>query len=79
MAKQGKKYLAAAQKVDRTKRYSMDEAIALLKTLSFEKFDASVQVSLNLNVDPRHADQQIRGAVVLPHGTGRTQIGRAHV
>jgi large subunit ribosomal protein L1 len=73
MAKQGKKYLAAAQKVDRTKRYSMDEAIALLKTLSFEKFDASVQVSLNLNVDPRHADQQIRGAVVLPHGTGRTQ------
>ena len=73
MAKQGKKYLAAAQKVDRSKRYSVEEAIALLKTLSFEKFDASVQVSLNLNVDPRHADQQIRGAVVLPHGTGRTQ------
>jgi large subunit ribosomal protein L1 len=73
MAKQGKKYLAAAQKVDRTKRYSIEEAIALLKTLSFEKFDASVQVSLNLNVDPRHADQQIRGAVVLPHGTGRSQ------
>jgi large subunit ribosomal protein L1 len=73
MAKQGKKYLAAAQKVDRTKRYSIEEAITLLKTLSFEKFDASVQVSLNLNVDPRHADQQIRGAVVLPHGTGRTQ------
>ena len=73
MAKQGKKYLAAAQKVDHTKRYSVEEAIALLKTLSFEKFDASVQVSLNLNVDPRHADQQIRGAVVLPHGTGRTQ------
>lgn len=73
MAKQGKKYLAAAQKVDRTERYSVEEAIALLKTLSFEKFDASVQVSLNLNVDPRHADQQIRGAVVLPHGTGRTQ------
>ena len=73
MAKQGKKYLAAAQKVDRTKRYSVEEAITLLKTLSFEKFDASVQVSLNLNVDPRHADQQIRGAVVLPHGTGRSQ------
>ena len=73
MAKQGKKYLAAAQKVDRSKRYSVEEAITLLKTLSFEKFDASVQVSLNLNVDPRHADQQIRGAVVLPHGTGRTQ------
>ena len=73
MAKQGKKYLAAAQKVDRSKRYSVEEAIALVKTLSFEKFDASVQVSLNLNVDPRHADQQIRGAVVLPHGTGRSQ------
>jgi len=73
MAKQGKHYLAAAQKVDRSKRYSVEEAIALVKTLSFEKFDASVQVSLNLNVDPRHADQQIRGAVVLPHGTGRSQ------
>lgn len=73
MAKQGKNYLAAAQKVDRSKRYSVEEAIALVKTLSFEKFDASVQVSLNLNVDPRHADQQIRGAVVLPHGTGRSQ------
>ena len=73
MAKQGKHYLAAAQKVDRSKRYSVEEAIALVKTLSFEKFDASVQGSLNLNVDPRHADQQIRGAVVLPHGTGRSQ------
>ena len=73
MAKQGKHYLAAAQKVDRSKRYSVEEAIALVKTLSFEKFDAFVQVSLHLNVDPRHADQQIRGAVVLPHGTGRSQ------
>jgi len=73
MAKTGKKYLASAKLVDREKRYEIGEAIALLKKTSFEKFDSSVQLSLNLNVDPRHADQQIRGAVVLPHGTGRSQ------
>lgn len=73
MAKTGKKYLAAAKLVDHEKHYEIQEAIALLKKTSFEKFDASVQLSLNLNVDPRHADQQIRGAVVLPHGTGKTQ------
>lgn len=73
MAKTGKKYLASAKLVDREKRYEINEAIALLKKTSFEKFDSSVQLSLNLNVDPRHADQQIRGAVVLPHGTGRSQ------
>jgi large subunit ribosomal protein L1 len=73
MAKTGKKYLASAKLVDREKRYEVVEAIALLKKTSFEKFDSSVQLSLNLNVDPRHADQQIRGAVVLPHGTGRSQ------
>jgi large subunit ribosomal protein L1 len=73
MAKTGKKYLASAKLVDREKRYEINEAITLLKKTSFEKFDSSVQLSLNLNVDPRHADQQIRGAVVLPHGTGRSQ------
>jgi len=73
MAKTGKKYLAAAKLVDREKRYEIMEAIALLKQTCFEKFDSSVQLSLNLNVDPRHADQQIRGAVVLPNGTGRSQ------
>ena len=73
MAKTGKKYLAAAKLVDHEKRYEIQDAIALLKKTSFEKFDSSVQLSLNLNVDPRHADQQIRGAVVLPHGTGRSQ------
>ncbi len=73
MAKTGKKYLAAAKLVDREKRYELVEGIALLKKTSFEKFDSSVQLSLNLNVDPRHADQQIRGAVVLPNGTGRSQ------
>jgi len=73
MAKTGKKYLASAKLVDREKRYEIAEAVTLLKKTSFEKFDSSVQLSLNLNVDPRHADQQIRGAVVLPHGTGRSQ------
>ena len=73
MAKVGKKYSEAAKLVDRSKTYSIEEAIALVKKASFEKFDASVEVSFNLNVDPRHADQQIRGALVLPNGTGRTQ------
>lgn len=73
MAKHGKKYLAALAKVDRTKTYPVDEAIALAKEVNFVKFDPTVEVSFRLNVDPRHADQQIRGAMVLPHGTGRTQ------
>ncbi len=73
MAKVGKKYSEAAKLVDRSKTYTIEEAIALVKKASFEKFDASVEVSYNLNVDPRHADQQIRGAMVLPNGTGRTQ------
>ena len=73
MAKVGKKYSEAAKLVDRSKSYTIEEAIALNKKVSFEKFDASVEVSFNLNVDPRHADQQIRGAMVLPNGTGRTQ------
>jgi large subunit ribosomal protein L1 len=73
MAKHGKKYLAALAKVDRTKTYPVDEAIALAKELNFVKFDPTVEVSFRLNVDPRHADQQIRGAMVLPHGTGRSQ------
>ncbi len=73
MAKQGKQYVAAAQLVDRTTLYNVDDAIALARKTSYAKFDASVELSFRLNVDPRHADQQIRGAVVLPHGTGRTQ------
>lgn len=73
MAKKGKKYLEAAKLVDRSKTYTAEEAIALVKKASYEKFDASVEVSFKLNVDPRHADQQIRGAMVLPNGTGRTQ------
>jgi large subunit ribosomal protein L1 len=73
MAKQGKKYIAAAKLVDRTKLYPVTEAILLARETNFVKFNASVQASFRLNVDPRHADQQIRGAMVLPHGTGRTQ------
>lgn len=73
MAKVGKKYSEAAKLVDRSKTYTIEEAVALVKKASFEKFDASVEVSYNLNVDPRHADQQIRGAMVLPNGTGRSQ------
>lgn len=65
MAKVGKKYAEAAKKVDRTKTYSVEEAIKLAKETNCAKFDASVEVSFRLNVDPRHADQQIRGAMVF--------------
>ena len=73
MAKKSKNYLAAKEKVDRTKKYDATEAIALAKEIDFAKFDASVEVSYNLNIDVKKADQQIRGAMVLPHGTGKTQ------
>ena len=66
MAKVGKKYAEAAKLVDRSKSYSIEEAVALAKQTNYAKFDASVEVSFRLNVDPRHADQQIRGAMVLP-------------
>ncbi|MPM45632.1 50S ribosomal protein L1 [bioreactor metagenome] len=71
--KKGKKYIAATKMVDRNTLYSVEEAIALVKKANVAKFDASVEASFNLNVDPRHADQQIRGAMVLPNGTGRSQ------
>lgn len=71
MAKAGKKYKAAAIKVDRTKRYGLEEAINLVKELSNTKFDSSVDVAIQLGVDPKHADQMVRGAVVLPHGLGK--------
>jgi large subunit ribosomal protein L1 len=72
MAKKGKKYQAIAAKVDRNKRYSIEEAVELVRELKTAKFDESVDVAVNLGVDPRHADQMVRGAVVLPHGTGKT-------
>ena len=73
MAKVGKKYAEAAKLVDRSKSYSIEEAVALAKQTNCAKFDASVEVSFRLNVDPRHADQQIRGAMVLPNGAGKSQ------
>ena len=60
------------EKIDRKKAYSIDEAIETVKSLKSAKFDETVEVALNLNVDPRHADQMIRGSVVLPNGTGKT-------
>ena len=73
MAKVGKRFAEAAKLVDRSKAYTIEEAVALAKQTSTVKFDASVEVSFRLNVDPRHADQQIRGAMVLPNGTGKSQ------
>ncbi len=71
--KKGKKYQEAIKLVDRTKLYSKEEAIKLVKEISFTKFDASVELALNLNLDPKKVDQQLRGALVLPHGTGQTK------
>jgi len=67
-----KRYKSLLEKVDSTKAYSLNDAVALAKELKSAKFDETVDLALNLNVDPRHADQMIRGAVVLPHGTGKT-------
>ena len=72
MGKVGKKYKAVLAKVDRNKRYSVEEGIALVKTTASKKFDESVDVAINLGVDPKHADQMVRGAVVLPNGLGKT-------
>ncbi len=73
MAKLSKKYAAAKELVEKGRLYSVEEAVELVKKTSFTKFDGSVEVSFRLNVDPRHADQQIRGAMVLPNGTGKSQ------
>ena len=73
MPKHGKKYLEAAKKVDPTKFYSVDEAMKLAKETSYADFDATIEVAYNLSVDPKQADQQIRGSLVLPNGTGKTQ------
>lgn len=73
MAKKSKKMQEALKKVDAAKAYSVKEAVALAKETNIAKFDATVEVAYKLNVDPKKADQQIRGAVVLPNGTGKTQ------
>ncbi|QFR50052.1 50S ribosomal protein L1 [Sulfurimonas lithotrophica] len=67
-----KRYKQLQEKIDNTKAYSVAEATSTVKELKSAKFDETVEVALNLNVDPRHADQMVRGAIVLPHGTGKT-------
>jgi large subunit ribosomal protein L1 len=70
--KRGKNYLEKVKKVDKTKLYDLNEAIALVKENATAKFDETIEMHLKLGVDSRHADQQVRGAVVLPNGTGKT-------
>ena len=67
-----KRYKSLLEKVDNTKQYALSDAAAMMATLKSAKFDETVEIAMNLNVDPRHADQMIRGAIVLPHGTGKT-------
>lgn len=72
MSKQGKKYSVAIEKIDRQSRYSIEEAVAKVKEVAYADFDETVEVAFRLGVDPRHADQVVRGTVVLPHGIGKT-------
>ena len=71
--KKGKKYVEASKLVERTKLYTKEEAVELVKKTSTTKFDASVEIAIRLNLDTKKADQQLRGAIVLPHGTGKTK------
>jgi large subunit ribosomal protein L1 len=72
MGTHGKKFRAAVGKVDRSREYPIPDAVQLVKDSSYAKFDETVDVAVNLGVDPRHADQVVRGTVVLPHGTGKS-------
>jgi large subunit ribosomal protein L1 len=67
---EGKKYTAAAARVDRTKLYDVQQAVALVRSAAYAKFNETLEVAMRLGVDPKHADQMVRGTVVLPHGTG---------
>jgi|SRR5581483_10717120 len=69
----GKKYAAAAAQIDRAKKYSLDDAVALVKKIAYAKFDETVEVTMELGVDPRKADQMVRGTIVLPHGLGKSK------
>ncbi|NPV68703.1 MAG: 50S ribosomal protein L1 [Anaerolineae bacterium] len=71
MAKHGKRYIGALKQIDRSKLYSPEEAVRLVKELATAKFDETIEMHFRLGVDPRHADQQLRGTVVLPHGLGK--------
>ena len=73
MAKQSKKYQEAAKLIEAAKLYSPKEAVELVKKTSVTKFDSSVEVAVRLGVNPKYADQQVRGALVLPHGTGKSK------
>jgi large subunit ribosomal protein L1 len=73
MPKRGKKYLEKEKLFNKNQRYKLDEAIALVKKIGYANFDESVDLAVKLGVDPKHADQMVRGAVVLPHGTGKSQ------
>ncbi len=72
MPKQGKRYLESRKKVNREAKYSLDEALNLLKETATAKFDETIEVAMRLGVDPKYPDQQVRGSVVLPHGTGKS-------
>ena len=73
MKQRGKKYVAACEKVEKNKFYTKEEAVQLAKVTSTSTFDATVEVAVRLNLDTKKADQQLRGAIVLPHGTGKTK------
>ncbi len=72
MPKRGKKYLGKLKEYDRNQKYKIDEALSIVKKISYANFDESVDIAVKLGVDPKYADQMVRGAVVLPHGTGKS-------
>ena len=76
--KRGKKYLAALEKVEPGKRYTLDEAVTKLKEIAFAKFDETVELTMWLGVDPRKADQLVRGTIVLPHGSSSNTTRRVY-
>ena len=78
MRKRGKKFSAARVQVNRDRNYSIEEAVPLVQKVKFAKFDETVEMSLRLGVDPKHADQMVRGTVVLPHGLGKTKRVLGH-